>query len=81
MYRYADEFQALNVIALGDGERGIWHHDDNECTVTLLIQAPEAGGEFVYGADTASADGSVDLDAVSRVIGAPPRNAPATRAR
>ena len=72
LYRFADEFQALNVIALDDGAREIWHHDSNECTVTLLLQEPEAGGEFVYAPDTASADGTVDLEKASRVIEAPP---------
>ena len=72
LYRFADEFQALNVIALDDGAREIWHHDGNECTVTLLLQAPEAGGEFVYAPDTASADGTVDLEKVRRVIDTPP---------
>ena len=40
--------------------------------MTLLLQAPEAGGEFVYTPDTASADGTVDLEKASRVINAPP---------
>ena len=72
LYRFADEFQALNVIALGDGDHDIWHHDDNECTVTLLLQEPEAGGEFVYGRNTLGPDGSVDLAAVRKLIDAAP---------
>ena len=71
LYRFADEFQALNIIALGDGDQDIWHFDDNECTVTLLLQEPEAGGDFVYGRNTMDPDGNVDLDAVRRLIGAP----------
>lgn len=71
LYRFADEFQALNIIALGDGDRDIWHFDDNECTVTLLLQEPEAGGDFVYGRNTMDPDGSIDLEAVRWLIDAP----------
>ena len=81
LYRFADEFQALNVIAIGEGERGVWHHDSNECTVTLLLQAPEAGGEFVYGPDTRAPDGRVDLDAVRHLIEARGRGAQPAGAR
>ena len=72
LYRFADEFQALNVIALGDGDQDIWHHDDNECTVTLLLQEAEAGGDFVYGRNTAGLNGNVDLEAVRKLIDADP---------
>ena len=48
LYRYADEFQALNVIALTPGNWHAWHYDHNECTVTLLLQAAERGGEFSF---------------------------------
>ena len=71
LYRFADEFQALNIIALGDGDRDIWHFDDNECTVTLLLQEPEAGGDFVYGRNTMDPDGTIDLEEVRRLIDAP----------
>lgn len=74
LYRFADEFQALNIIALGDGDRDIWHFDDNECTVTLLLQAPEAGGDFVYGRNTMDPDGNIDLEAVKWLFDAPPEN-------
>ena len=40
-------FQALNLIALKAGDQSSWHFDpSNEHTVTLLLQAAEAGGEF-----------------------------------
>ena len=71
LYRFADEFQALNIIALGDGDRDIWHFDDNECTVTLLLQEPKAGGDFVYGRNTMDSDGNIDLEEVGRLFDAP----------
>ncbi|MBT8434021.1 MAG: hypothetical protein KJN95_05145 [Gammaproteobacteria bacterium] len=56
LYRYADEFQALNIVAIDPGEWHAWHFDYNECTVTLLLQAPEAGGEFVFVPNIRSRD-------------------------
>jgi len=72
LYRYADEFQALNVIGLGDGQRTVCHHDGNECTVTLLLQEAEGGGEFIYGENTRSAAGELNVDAISRVLNGDP---------
>lgn len=48
LYRCADEFQALNVVALQPDSWHAWHYDTTECTVTLLLQAAEAGGEFTF---------------------------------
>ena len=48
LYRMADEFQALNIIAHETGNGLPWHFDVNNFTVTLLLQASEAGGEFVF---------------------------------
>lgn len=44
LYRYSDEFQALNIVALQPGSWHGWHYDVNECTVTLLLQAAGEGG-------------------------------------
>jgi len=74
LYQFADEFQALNVIYLGEGGCSGWHHDDNECTVTLLIQEAERGGDFVYCPDTRSLDG---VDNIDRIGDAVVRNDPA----
>ncbi len=48
LYRCADEFQALNVVALEPGSWHAWHYDTTECTITLLLQAAEKGGEFAF---------------------------------
>jgi len=68
LYRDADEFQALNVIALSEGNRTVYHHDHVECVVTLLLQKPLQGGQFVFRADTQDAQGKLDLEAVSAVV-------------
>ena len=43
LYRCADEFQALNIVALQPESWHAWHYDTTECTVTLLLQAAESG--------------------------------------
>ena len=68
LYQFADEFQALNVIYLGEGGCSVWHHDHNECTVTLLIQEAERGGEFVYCPNTKSLDGIDDVDKIGDAV-------------
>lgn len=57
LHRYGDEFQALNIVALPPGSWHGWHYDVNECTVTLLLQAAERGGEFTFLPDSRSSDG------------------------
>ena len=68
LYRDADEFQALNLIALEDGNRTLFHHDHVECVVTLLLQEPLAGGEFNYRPHKRNKDGSFDLETISAVV-------------
>ena len=68
LYRFADELEDLNIIAVNNHESVIWHHDRNECTVTLLLQEPEAGGEFVYCRDTLAQDGTVNWEVVSNFL-------------
>ncbi|MSP81603.1 MAG: 2OG-Fe(II) oxygenase [Alphaproteobacteria bacterium] len=42
-----DPYQPANVVAYGDGDQSTWHFDrGNDFTVTLMLQAPEAGGVF-----------------------------------
>ncbi len=57
LYRYGDQFQALNIVALPPGERHGWHYDYNECTVTLLLQAAEQGGDFTFIPESRSLEG------------------------
>lgn len=57
LYHYADEFQALNIVALQPGSWHGWHYDYNECTVTLLLQAADEGGEFTFIPNSRNRDG------------------------
>ena len=67
LYRMADEFQALNIIAHGEGEQLPWHFDVNDFTITLLLQAPVAGGAFVYAPELRR-DGEPDYDAIRAIF-------------
>jgi len=67
LYRCADEFQALNVVALQPGSWHAWHYDTTECTVTLLLQAAEKGGEFTFLPNSRT-DESEDRAAVDQLL-------------
>lgn len=67
LFRCGDEFQALNIVALQPGGRHAWHYDTTECTVTLLLQAPEAGGEFTFLPNSRT-DTIEDRAAVNRLL-------------
>ena len=47
-YRFSDPFGACSVNVFVEGGRHGWHFDESEYTVTLMLQAPESGGEFEY---------------------------------
>ncbi len=63
----ADEFQALNVVALRPDSWHAWHYDTTECTVTLLLQAAEEGGEFTFLPNSRT-DETEDREAVDRLL-------------
>ncbi|WP_170561307.1 HalD/BesD family halogenase [Ruegeria atlantica] len=67
LYRCADEFQALNVVALHPGSWHAWHYDTTECTVTLLLQAAESGGDFAFLPNSRT-DEAEDREAVDRLL-------------
>ncbi|MBB3064162.1 HalD/BesD family halogenase [Limibacillus halophilus] len=42
-----DPYQPVNTLCFHDGDRSSWHFDScNAFTVTLMLQAPEGGGDF-----------------------------------
>jgi len=67
LYRCADEFQALNVVALQPDSWHAWHYDTTECTVTLLLQAAEEGGEFTFLPNSRT-DETEDRQTVDRLL-------------
>ncbi len=67
LYTMADPIARLNVMAYGRGEALNWHFDRSEFTTTLLLQAPEAGGEFQYRSDLRS-DDDPNYDGVAKML-------------
>lgn len=62
-----DPLAALNVMSYREGQALNWHFDRSEFTTTLLLQAPERGGEFLYRSDLRSAD-DPNYDGVARLL-------------
>lgn len=56
LHLMADPLARVNVMSYRHGETLNWHFDRSEFTTTLMLQAPEEGGEFQYRSDLRSAD-------------------------
>lgn len=56
LYTMDDPMARVNVQASRAGEALNWHFDRSEFTTTILLQAPEAGGELEYRKDLRTAD-------------------------
>jgi hypothetical protein len=67
LYLMEDPLARVNVMGYRAGEALNWHFDRSQFTTTLLIQAPEAGGEFQYRTDLRS-DEDPNYDGVVRFI-------------
>lgn len=53
LYPNEDPYQPVSVNCCGPGDCSTWHFDSsNAFTVTLMLQAPEAGGEFELSPNT-----------------------------
>ncbi len=62
-----DDLARVNVMSYREGEALNWHFDRSEFTTTLLLQAPAAGGEFIYRSDLRS-DDDPNYDGVARLL-------------
>jgi hypothetical protein len=62
-----DPMGRVNVQASRDGEALNWHFDRSEFTTTILLQAPEQGGELEYRRNLRSAD-DPNFDGVAAVL-------------
>ena len=55
LYPNADPYQPVNVLCHGENDRSAWHFDStNAFTLTLMLQAPETGGQFQMAPNTRS---------------------------
>ena len=67
LYRYADPVADMPLNVVSPGQTFPWHFDTNEFSVSIMTQAPEAGGLFEYAPGIRSAD-QENYDAVARVL-------------
>ena len=69
IYPYADPLSSINVHYAGEGKELGWHFDNSAFVITLLLQAPEAGGVFEYVKDVRNADaGDYNFEAVEAIL-------------
>ena len=57
LHKLDDRIAGANVMTYYADEALSWHFDRSEFTTTLLLQAPNSGGEFEYLQDLRSPDG------------------------
>ncbi|MDX8459025.1 HalD/BesD family halogenase [Mesorhizobium humile] len=62
-----DPLARANVMGYRAGEALNWHFDRSEFTTTLLLQAPEIGGDFEYRTDLRS-DDDPNYDGVAKLL-------------
>ena len=67
LYPMDDPLACANVMSYGPGEALNWHFDRCAFTTTLLLQAPEAGGEFEYRRNLRS-EADPNYDGVARLL-------------
>ncbi len=67
LYPYADTLTPVNVLIYNDGCGIAWHFDIATFVVTLLLQAPEAGGAFEYAPFVRTAEDE-NYDQVARIL-------------
>lgn len=67
LYCTADPLAACNVTVMREGDQHGWHFDSNDFVVSLLLQAPEAGGQFEVR-HAARTESGIDHEAVAQTL-------------
>ena len=69
VYPYADPLSSINIHYASAGQELGWHFDNSSFAITLLLQAPTAGGVFEYVKDLRDADqGEMNFAGVDAVL-------------
>lgn len=69
LHNYADPLSSINLHYASEDQELGWHFDESSFAITLLIQAPEAGGTFEYIEDLRDADkGEMNYEGVAEVF-------------
>lgn len=67
LYTMNDPLARVNAMSYTAGQALNWHFDRSEFTTTLLLQAPDAGGEFEYRTGLRTAD-NPNYDGVAALL-------------
>lgn len=67
VFEYADPLAGLVATVIPPGGQYPWHYDTNEFVVTIMTQAPAAGGRFEYVQDLRT-PGDENLAGLGRVL-------------
>lgn len=67
LYTMADPLAGVNVMSYTEGQTLNWHFDRSEFTTTVLLQAPEQGGAFIYRTDL-RCDDDPNYEGVARLL-------------
>ncbi|MCP5082669.1 MAG: hypothetical protein GY948_13360 [Alphaproteobacteria bacterium] len=63
-----DPYQPANVLCYGPGDRSAWHFDSTSAfTMTLMLQAAEAGGDFMISPHTRNEAGQDDAGKLQKL--------------
>ncbi|SFL36760.1 hypothetical protein SAMN04488036_1117 [Shimia haliotis] len=69
VYQYADPLSSINLHFARTGQELGWHFDNSSFAITLMVQAPEKGGQFEYVENVRDADaGDMNFDAVGDIL-------------
>lgn len=69
LFNYADSLSSINLHYADEGQELGWHFDESSFAVTLLLQSPEAGGQFEYVENMRDADiGEMNYSGVAKVL-------------
>ena len=69
IHPYADKLSSINIHFAQEGKELGWHFDNSSFAVTMLLQAPEAGGEFEYVPEVRDADtGEMGFEQVDQIL-------------
>lgn len=69
LHPYADPLSSINIHYAPEGKELGWHFDNSEFAITLLLQAPQAGGTFEYVKNLRDAEhGDMNFDGVDAIL-------------
>jgi len=68
IYRYADPLGALNIAVMSADDHLLWHFDQTDFVISILLQGSESGGAFEYVPFIRDAH-NPNYDRVARLLG------------